>query len=90
MKRAVGERRHEVVLQDEGRPVPSQPGDGGGGLPRHAALQHRPRAVGEGEGGRGRDIERGAIALSQQNYACTVTLTQISSDCEQPSQALLN
>ena len=65
---AVRERRHEAGLEGEGRPVPRQPGDGGRGLPRHRAVQHRPRAVGEGEGGRGRGLESRAITFSQQNY----------------------
>ena len=65
---AIGERRHEAGLEAEGRPVTRQPGDGGRGLPRHGAVQHRPRAVGEGEGGRGRGLQSGAITFSQQNY----------------------
>ena len=65
---AIRERRHEAGLECEGRPVPRQPGDGGRGLPRHRAVQHRPRAVREGEGGRRRGLERGAITFSQQNY----------------------
>ena len=65
---AVGERRHEAGLEGEWRPVPRQPGDGGRGLPRHRAVQHRPRAVGEGEGCWGRGLERRAITFSQKNY----------------------
>ena len=64
---SIGEAGDDARVGGEGSSLLAEPGDAGGRLARHSAVQDPPGLVGECEGGGGRQVKGRPVALSMKD-----------------------